>query len=478
MLLKLMYDPKLAQASYLVGCQRTGEAIVIDPNRDAQQYLDAAAAEGLTIRHVTETHIHADYLSGTRELLRRATGATAWLSAEGGADWQYGWASDPGVRLVRDGDVIQVGNVRLAVIHTPGHTPEHLAFELTDGAATDRAMGVFTGDFIFVGDVGRPDLLERAAHVAGTMEAGARTLYRALEAFKRRPDWLQLWPGHGAGSACGKALGAVPSSTLGYERFANWGLADTTEAAFVTAVLEGQPEPPHYFAHMKRLNRDGPPVLGMLPRPVRLEAATLPRVLAGGACVVDTRGTKVFAAGHAAGTINVPLGRSFPTYAGWMIPFGEPFYLVVDDARPGAAEEALRDLALIGMDTCAGVFGLDALAAAGVTRGTIPQIGPADLARRLEGGGVSVIDVRGASEWAEGHVPLARNLHYGSIGARAGELPRDGALVLHCETGSRSAIAASRLAALGFRNVFNLAGGLDAWRAAGLPAEAGAPAIA
>lgn len=481
MLFRPLYDPKLAQASYLVGCQQTGEAIVVDPSRDAGQYLAAAEAEGLTIRHVTETHIHADYLSGTRELLRRAPLATAYLSAEGEGDWRYGWASDPGVRLVKHGDVIPVGNVRLTVIHTPGHTPEHLSFELTDGAAggvSGRPMGVFTGDFIFVGDVGRPDLLERAAHVAGTMQAGARALFRSLGSFQRRPDWLQLWPGHGAGSACGKALGAVPSTTLGYERFANWGFAAAGEAEFVAAVLEGQPEPPPYFAHMKRLNRDGPPLLGALPRPVRLDAARLPRALAGGALVVDTRGTRAFAAGHAAGTINVPLGRSFPTYAGWMIPFGEPFYLLVDDARPGgeAAEEALRDLALIGMDGCAGVFGAEALAAGGVARGTIPQLTVAELA--ATGGGVTVVDVRGASEWAAGHVPGARNLHYGSIGARADELPRDGALVLCCETGSRSAIAASRLAALGFRNLRNLAGGLEAWRAAGLPAEPGVPEAA
>ena len=470
MLLKLLYDPKLAQASWLVGCQRTGEAIVIDPNRDAAQYLAAAKAEGLTIRHITETHIHADYLSGTRELLRRAPGASAYLSAEGGRDWSYGWAGEAGVKLVKHGDVIQVGNVKLEVIHTPGHTPEHLCFQLTDGAATDRPMGVFTGDFIFVGDVGRPDLLERAAHIVGTMEAGARTLFHALAEFKRRPDWLQLWPGHGAGSACGKALGAVPSSTLGYERFANWGLAEADEATFVRAVLEGQPEPPLYFAHMKRLNRDGPPALGKLPEPRRLGAAELPRLLAAGACVVDTRGTRVYAAGHARGTINVPLSRSFPTYAGWMIPFGAPFYLVVDEGRQGAAAEALRDMALIGMDSCAGVFGLDALDAPGVEHGTIRQVAPAELAQ-LDG--ATIVDVRGRSDWAAGHVPGAEHVHYGMIGERAAELPRDGTLVLHCDSGSRSAIAASRLAALGFRNVANLSGGLDAWRAAGLPVEAG-----
>ncbi len=473
MLLRLLYDPKLAQASYLVGCQRTGEALVVDPNRDAEQYLAAAKAEGLTIKHVTETHIHADFLSGTRELGQRAR-ATAYLSAEGGPDWQYGWTADAGVKSIRDGDVIRVGNVRLEVLHTPGHTPEHVSFLLTDGAATDQPMGAFTGDFIFVGDVGRPDLLERAANVKGTMEAGARSLFRSLRQFRSHPDYLQIWPGHGAGSACGKALGAVPSSTLGYERFANWALADQDEAVFVSAILEGQPEPPLYFAHMKRLNRDGPPLLGgAMPQPPALAPDRLATVLREGHTVVDTRGTRAFATGHVPGTINVPLGRSFPTYAGWVLPFGQPFYLVVDEGRDGAADEAVRDLALIGMDTCEGVFTTAALKEWKGERGTIPQMTAQELAPRLAAGAdnVTVIDVRGRSEWLDGHLPGVPNIHYGRITAHAGELPKSGTLVVQCETGSRSAIAASVLRAAGFANVVNLSGGYNAWLAAGLPVE-------
>src|SRR5688500_1353623 len=198
MLLKRFYDTPLAQASYLIGCQATGDALVIDPNRDVEQYVAAAAAEGLRIAHVTETHIHADFVSGSRELAAR-TGARLYLSAEGGTDWQYGFAKADGAELLRDGSRFSVGRVRVDVLHTPGHTPEHLAFMITDTAATDRPMGVFTGDFIFVGDVGRPDLLEKAAGVAGTMEAGARQLYASLQRFKSLPPWLQLWPGHGAG---------------------------------------------------------------------------------------------------------------------------------------------------------------------------------------------------------------------------------------------------------------------------------------
>ena len=187
MLLKRIYDAKLAQASYLVGCQATGEALVVDPNRDVEQYLRAATDEGLRVTHVTETHIHADFVSGSRELAATA-GATLLLSGEGGSDWQYAFAADAGATLLHDGDHFMVGNLRFDVLHTPGHTPEHLTFLVTDTPATDRPMGAFTGDFVFVGDVGRPDLLERAAKMAGTMEASARTLYRSLHRFATRPE--------------------------------------------------------------------------------------------------------------------------------------------------------------------------------------------------------------------------------------------------------------------------------------------------
>src|SRR5688572_16173276 len=202
MILKRFYDEKLAQASYLLGCSVTGQALVIDPNRDVEPYMKAAAAERVRITHVTETHIHADFVSGTRELAAR-TGATMLLSAEGGPDWSYGFARAAGVRLLRGGDEVVMGEVRVRALHTPGHTPEHLSFVVTDGAATDEPLGAFTGDFLFVGDVGRPDLLERAAGVQGTMEQGARELWTSLTSFRALPDHLQIWPGHGAGSACG-----------------------------------------------------------------------------------------------------------------------------------------------------------------------------------------------------------------------------------------------------------------------------------
>lgn len=248
------YHAALAQASYLVGCQRTGAAVVVDPLRDVGPYLEAAAAPGLRVTHAAETHIHADFVSGARELAARA-GAELLLSGEGGAAWQYAYAPSDGAgavraRLLRHGDHVAVGDVRLDVLHTPGHTPEHLSFVVADRVADEATgvgpWGVLTGDFVFAGDVGRPDLLERAAGEAGTMNAEARTLFRSLERFRALDDRLLVWPGHGAGSACGKALGAVPATTVGYERRANWALREGDEDAFVRLVLAGQPEAPRY----------------------------------------------------------------------------------------------------------------------------------------------------------------------------------------------------------------------------------------
>src|SRR5688572_681586 len=203
MFVKRFFEPSIAQSSYLIGCAKTGEAIVIDANRDIEQYTEAANREGLRVSHVTETHIHADFVSGSRELALRA-GAKLLLSNEGGPDWRYAFANDAGATLLHDGDSFMVGNIKVEAIHTPGHTPEHLSFIITDTPATSRPMGVFTGDFIFAGDVGRPDLLEKAAGLEGTMVAGARTRFHSLQRFKQLPDYLQIWPGHGAGSACGK----------------------------------------------------------------------------------------------------------------------------------------------------------------------------------------------------------------------------------------------------------------------------------
>ncbi len=286
MFFERFYDDKLAQASYLVGCEASGEALVVDPNRDAEQYVRVAKAHGMRVTHVTETHIHADFVSGSRELAQR-TGAVPHLSDEGGDDWRYGWARDAETVLLKDGSRFMVGNVRVDVMHTPGHTPEHLCFVITDTVGADGPMGVLTGDFIFVGDVGRPDLLERAAGVRGTMVAAARALYRSLERFRMLPDYLQLWPGHGAGSACGKALSADTRGRLGEQRRTNYALADMTCEEFVTAVLDGLGAPPAYFAHTARRNREARPVLLENAPVPSLSRAALTEAGAAGALVAS-----------------------------------------------------------------------------------------------------------------------------------------------------------------------------------------------
>jgi hydroxyacylglutathione hydrolase len=480
MLLKRFYDEKLAQASYLLGCSATGEALVVDPNRDVEQYLEAAKREDLSVTHVTETHIHADFVSGARELAERAS-ATLYLSAEGGEDWKYAFAAEAGAVLLRDGDIVQVGNLRIEVLHTPGHTPEHLCFLVTDTLVADRPMGAFSGDFIFVGDVGRPDLLEKAAKQAGTMAEGARTLFRSLQEFKRLPDYLQLWPGHGAGSACGKALGAVPQSTLGYEKLFNWGLAAEAEEEFVHAVLAGQPEPPLYFMEMKRINRDGPPLVGPLKPPPRMADGEFPAQLARGAVLVDTRGTADYAAGHVPGTLNVPLGKSFTTYAGSVIPYDRDVYLMIDERRNGAVEEVVRDLCLIGLDRVKGYFGLGAVqagAAAETALETLPRVTADEVEQALQTGAIELVDVRNSSEWEAGHIPGSRNLPLGRLAERLQEIPRDKPLVVHCQTGSRSRVAASLLRSHGFRRVAHLAGDFEDWSRSGRSVESAGAALA
>jgi hydroxyacylglutathione hydrolase len=470
MLIRRFYDEKLAQASYLVGCAATGEALVVDPNRDVEQYVEAAEREGMRITHVTETHIHADFVSGARELAER-TGGTLYLSAEGGEGWQYAFAAEAGAVLLRDGDGFKVGNVQIDVLHTPGHTPEHLSFVVTDTAGADRPMGVFTGDFIFVGDVGRPDLLERAAKYAGTMEEGARVLYRSVQKFKDAlPDYVQLWPGHGAGSACGKALGAVPQTTLGYEKLFNWGLAESTEDGFVEAVLAGQPEPPMYFAQMKRINKDGPRVLGGFRRPQRLPESRLEVLMDDGALVVDTRHAADYASAHIPGTLNVPFGNSFTTWAGSVLPYDRPFYVIVDDTSGSALDLVIRDLAMIGLDDVAGCFGPDVVqkwidtdrAVQGV-----PDVAAAQLEELMRLDAVELIDVRNSSEWNAGHVPGSRNLPLGRLPEQLDEIPRGRPLVIYCETGARAGVAIGLLQASGFDDVRHLTGDFSGWTRGG-----------
>ncbi len=470
MLLRYFFDQKLAHASYLVGCQATGEAIVIDPGRDIAPYLAAVRAEGLWLAAITETHIHADFVSGARELAAR-TGATLYLSDEGGDAWKYQYVSAYRHRLLKDGDAFKVGNILFEVWHTPGHTPEHLSFIVTDTAGANRPIGLFTGDFVFVGDVGRPDLLEKAVGASGTAESGARQMFHSLQRFKTLPDYLQLWPAHGAGSACGKALGAIPSSTVGYEKMFNAALSYTDENTFARALLEGQPEPPKYFAQMKRLNKLGPPMLAGLPQPEHLPFNRLEALLAEDAPVVDTRPVAAFATGHLPGAINIPHDNSFTTWAGWLLGYDRPFYLIAD---PPAMPQIARDLTYIGLDNIGGYFDLsvfDAWRKAGAPLQHYEVATPVQIAGQVAAGQVAVVDVRQADEWQSGHIPTAKHIMLGYLPERLPEILADKPVVVQCHFGARSAIGASILQARGIPQVINLLGGIKAWEAAGLPVE-------
>lgn len=471
MLLRHIYNDQLAQASYLVGSQETGEALVVDPNRDIDQYITLAEQDGLRISAVTETHIHADFVSGTRELAAK-TGATLYLSDAGPDEWKYTFAEEAGAVLLHDGDTFAVGTIRIDVLHTPGHTPEHLSFLVTDTASADEPMGVFTGDFIFVGDVGRPDLLETAAGMVGTMDGAARQLFHSIQRFRTLPAYLQIWPGHGAGSACGRSLGAVPQTTVGYEQRFNWAFAITDEDEFVHAVLEGQPPAPRYFAQMKRVNREGPCPVANLPMPEQLPAERLATELDAGTRVVDMRSAEVFAARHVPGTLNLPNTSSFLTWAGWLVSYDRPLALIVDAA---GRDNAVRQLRLIGFDSILGFWTpdvIDAWVAAGGVPATIEHADAARAQEIVHQDGAQVLDVRTAEEYATNHIPGSRNIPIQELEERLDEVPQGQPLLVHCQGGARSTIATSLLSGRIDASVVNLVGGFAAWESSGQPVEA------
>lgn len=467
MLLKYFYDKRLAQASYMVGCAATGEALIVDPNRDIQQYLDAAEAEGMTITQVTETHIHADYVSGSRELAH-ATDAALYLSDEGDENWKYAFASQPNVTLVKDGDTWMLGNIKIEVLHTPGHTPESVSFMVTDTAGADKPMGVFTGDFLFVGDVGRPDLLEEAAGMSGTKEVGARQQYASVERFKDLPDYLQIWPAHGAGSACGKALGAIPSTTLGYEKLFNPAFQHDTEDAFVDWLLEGQPEAPYYFAQMKKVNKLGPELLDNLPTPLPAGRGKLDEVVADpDAVVVDFRDADAFSQAYVPGTMNIPASSDgYVNYVGWFVDYDAPFYFVAPEGAD--VDDIVTVLRSIGVDNTPLYFEADVVNE-GETA-SLTEVDTNELAERAQRNGMMILDVRGATEYSERHIVGATNIPLGYITRELERIPQDKPVVTHCASGYRSQIAASVLRRHGFNNVSALNADTEDWSKA-LPTE-------
>lgn len=454
MLFRQIFEPHLAQYAYLIGCQKTKEALIVDPQRDIDRYIEAAEKEGLKITSVAETHIHADYLSGVREFVEQQD-VNVYLSDEGNADWKYEWAKDggPGVHLVKNGNTFRVGNIKLEVIHTPGHTPEHICFLLTDeGGGAANPMGLISGDFVFVGDLGRPDLLETAAGEVGAREPSAQNLYESVQHLMEMPGYLQIWPGHGAGSACGKALGSVPQSTLGYELMNNASILASRngQQAFVDAILDGQPEPPLYFARMKRENKMGPAILGGLPEP---EHKTLREVeeAAGNsdAVVLDTRSKPDFYNGHLKGSLLAPFGKSLPTVAGSYIKPEQSIYLIGEKEQ---IDTIVRDLIRIGLDKIEGYITSSELSDASLTK--VEVIDFAEVENRKAISGIAVVDVRRQDEVDRGIVEGSIHIPHVRLLERIKELPEDKTLLVHCQSGVRSAVASALLNASGFNAVY------------------------
>ncbi|HBQ61736.1 MAG TPA: MBL fold metallo-hydrolase [Balneolaceae bacterium] len=447
MYFKQFFDERLAQYAYMIGCQANGTAIVIDPMRDIDQYIEHAASQNLNIVGAADTHIHADYISGLREFAER--GVKVYASDEGDKDWKYEWLinSDYDFEFLKDGDEFSIGNITIKAWHTPGHTPEHLSYFITDGAAADEPIGIATGDFVFVGDVGRPDLLESAAGQANVMEPSARTLYKSVEDFKSMPEFMQIWPGHGAGSACGKALGAIPETTVGYElRYNNSIKSATSEDDFVKFILEGQPEPPLYFARMKRDNKLGPKVLKGLPQPKHLNLNELKK-LAGNTDValLDTRERDEFSEGHIPGSLLSPLNKQFNTVAGSYITEDEEIFLIVEEHR---VKEAVRDLYRIGLDNIVGFVtptDLDHYKEQGGELETISVQKFDKVDQYVGNDDFQILDVRKASEFEEGNIEGAQNIAHTRLLSRMEEVPTERKIVVHCQAGGRSAVAAALL---------------------------------
>ena len=455
---KQFYLGCLAHASYVIGSE--SEAAVVDPQRDVEQYLDEARVQGLRIRYVIETHLHADFVSGHRELAER-TGAKIVFGAQAGAAFPH--------LAVSEGDELRLGHVVLRFLETPGHTPESISILVIDRATSPDPRMVLTGDTLFIGDVGRPDLVGAKGFSA---EAMAGMLYDSLHGkLLRLPDTVEVYPAHGAGSLCGRNISKDTSSTIGEQRRFNYALQPMPKESFVRLMTTDLPEVPAYFPRDVELNREGAPALAEQPLPSALSPARVEALAKEGAVLLDIRGSGAFATGHVPGSVNIGLSGQFASWAGTLLAAERPLVIVADD-EAGVNEAAVR-LARVGLATVAGYLagGLAAWAVTARPVATVPQITVDELAARLqEGQDLLVLDVRRPAEHVTGHVPRARNVPLD-------RLERDGALdaarptALICAGGYRSSAGVSLLARRGFRRLFNVVGGTTAWIQAGHPVE-------
>ncbi|MEM9555942.1 MAG: rhodanese-like domain-containing protein [Acidobacteriota bacterium] len=472
-------DDDLSQYSYAVGCPGAGSVAIVDPRRDIDVYLDFAHREGLSIEHVFETHIHADFASGARELAAR-TGATLHVSAyDAGETFEVGHPHQD----LQHGDRVTLGAVRIEAVHTPGHTPEHLSFLVYDEArSADVPMLFLTGDFLFVGSLGRPDLLGDDAK-----RALARQLYTSVHnVLGVLPDGLEIHPGHGAGSMCGAGMSGRPTSTLGYERRTNPYLDPAlSEGEFVDRILGSVPPFPPYYRRMKRLNSEGPNLLydaetlDLAPGRLAVDADRA-RALAedGEHVVIDVREMLAFGGGHIPGAFGIGAGKNLSTWASWVVPYDRPILLVLD--HPNQLGDSVRRLVRVGLDQIVGHLdgGMRSWRERGLPLAHVLQVEPPELAHRLDGGGeITVLDVRTADEYASGHIDGARLEMAGFLPERVEtlrhEISGDRPIAIVCGSGYRSTVAAGVLRRAGFDEVWNMPGGMNAWRSHDLPVVTG-----
>ena len=444
----------LAHASYLLASE--GEAVVVDPQRDVELYLKAAAEHGATVRHIFETHLHADFVSGHRELAAR-TGAKIYMGAPSGAKFEH--------VPVSDGFELKFGKVSIRVLETPGHTPESICLVVTDAEKSSAPWAVLTGDSLFIGDVGRPDLSPRhtPAQLAGLLYDSLHTKLMSL------PDSVLVYPAHGAGSLCGKNMRSERSSTIGTERLTNYALQITSREEFIRQLTSNLPARPEYFAKDAEINRTGAAALSDLPPLGGLSPSELDGMLKAGEIALDVRPMDEFAAGHVPGSVNIALGGQFASWAATVLGLAShPVLIAETDAQ---IEEARIRLARVGIEELDGYLagGVAAWKQSGQPLAIVAQIGAQELEQRLGAGKVQVLDVRREPEWDAGHVEGAAWWPLDNFRVSPPEIDHEVPLAVHCKGGYRSMIAASLLQRAGFRNVINLIGGFDAWQQANLP---------
>ena len=451
MYFKQFYLGCLAQASYLIGSD--GEAAVVDPRRDIDEYLEEARKQGLEIRHVIETHLHADFVSGHRELAAR-TGAKIYFGARAGAAFEH--------VPVRDGDEIRMGRTILRFLETPGHTPESVSVLVIDRDKGEGAQAVLTGDTLFIGDVGRPDL---AAGGQTTVDELAGQLYDSLHGkLLKLPDEVAVYPAHGAGSLCGRNISSETSSTIGQQRRFNYALKPMPREEFVRLMTADLPEAPAYFSRDAVLNREGPAILDELPPPQGFSPKETEARRRGGAIVLDTRSSAEYGTAHVEGSLQVGLSGQFASWAGALVAPETPLILVTDD--PGRVSEARTRLARVGLESVAGFLegGVRAWDTAGRPLSRTEQITVDELRERLrEDPDLQLVDVRRPAEWQAGHIPQAVSMPLHRLAELAGSLDRGRPVTAICAGGYRSSIGTSVLERLGFRQVTNVVGGMAAW---------------